>query len=67
MAYQIQINEDQRRIIAAALDAFCGGAPALFKFENSDLEEAADLRDHFLELPEDHKTCPPNCLHGFCL
>ncbi len=72
MAYEIMINEGQRRILAKALlaaemqrdfDTTDGTGCGAYDTEQ---EEAQALRDMFENLERDEKESP-GCLHGFCL
>lgn len=61
-SYTIQINEDQRAMLTAALLAYA--YPACF--EKDDREELDLLALMLQTLPEDEKETP-KALHGFCL
>lgn len=61
-SYTIQINEDQRAMIQAALSNYA--YPACF--EAPDKEELDLLVVMFHDLPRQEKDAPRS-LHGFCL
>lgn len=61
-SYTIQINEDQRAMLTAALLEYA--YPACFEAE--DREELDLLALMFQTLPEEEKNTP-KVLHGFCL
>lgn len=72
MAYTIQINEAQRVILHALLEAATQGQDAFPA--DAEINEPALLRDMFGNLPAQelemqtvHGQAPGESLHGFCL
>lgn len=72
MSYTINISEQQRAILAAAMAAYAlPGAPA---YNGEEQDEAMVLRDLLVDLPasekdqnETHGKAPGQTIHGFAL
>lgn len=64
VSYDISINEEQRRILYAALRNVPSLA-LLARSSNSNVEEITLLRDMLASLPQSEAETP-GALHGFC-
>lgn len=74
MSYLIQISEQQRAIILAALDVSLNRDPAPASFDGSTADEPYVLRELFHTLPDAeaeqvavHGCAPGESVHGFTL
>ncbi len=64
MAFTIEINEQQRALIVAALAQVHGSVQPSMFFETDD--EALLLQQMLVDLPQAEKESP-GCVHGLCL
>lgn len=63
ISYHIQIDEDQRVLLAAALASILASETLTTE---TNTETARDLFAMLTELPKEEEECP-GVLHGFCL